>query len=301
MITVLTGENSFEIDRALKQIARDFNGDIEKIDGSDLQLNQLPDVLMGSSLFSTARTVVIKGLSDNKSIWPVFGDWIPRLSSDINLILVEPKLDKRTSTFKALKDKAAITEFVVWSDRDIDKAERWTTDEAKTLGIKLDKKITRFLVERVGVDQWQLFHALQKLASVDEISIEAIKDIIEPNPIENVFNLFEAALRGDADELKQMIRTLELSEDAYRLFALLSSQAFQLAAIASAEKTDNVAKDFGIHPFVVSKLTPIARKIGDSGIAKIIVIFAEADDDMKISKAEPWLIVERALIKIVNI
>jgi DNA polymerase-3 subunit delta len=301
MITVLTGENSFEIDRALKQIARDFNGDIEKIDGSDLQLNQLPDVLMGSSLFSTARTVVIKGLSDNKSIWPVFGDWIPRLSSDINLILVEPKLDKRTSTFKALKDKAAITEFVVWSDRDIDKAERWTTDEAKTLGIKLDKKITRFLVERVGVDQWQLFHALQKLASVDEISIEAIKDIIEPNPIENVFNLFEAALRGDADELKQMIRTLELSEDAYRLFALLSSQAFQLAAIASAEKTDNVAKDFGIHPFVVSKLAPIARRIGDNGIVKIIAIFAQADDDMKISKAEPWLIIERALIKIVNI
>jgi DNA polymerase III delta subunit len=301
MITVLTGDNSFEIDRALKQIERDFNGDIEKIDGSDLQLNQLPDVLMGYSLFSTERTVVIKGLSDNKSIWPVFGDWILRLSSDINLILVEPKLDKRTSTFKALKDKATITEFVVWTDRDIDKAERWTTDEAKTLGIELDKKITRFLVERVGVDQWQLSHALQKLASVDEISIDVIKDVIEPNPIENVFNLFEAALRGDADELKQMIRTLELSEDAYRLFALLSSQAFQLAAIASAEKTDNVAKDFGIHPFVVSKLAPIARRIGDNGIVKIIAIFAQADDDMKISKAEPWLIIERALIKIVNI
>ena len=301
MITVLTGDNSFEIDRVLKQIVRDFNGDVEKIDGSDLQLNKLPDILMGASLFSTARTIFIKGLSDNKSIWPILGDWIPRLSSDINLILVEPKLDKRTSTFKSLKNKATITEFAVWSDRDTDKAERWVTNESKLLGLELDKKITRFLVERVGVDQWQLSHALQKLASTNEISIEVIKDVIEANPIENVFNLFEAALRGDADELKQMIRTLESSEDAYRLFALLSSQVFQLAAIASAGKTDNVAKDFGVHPFVVSKITPIARKVGDSGITKIITIFAQADNDMKISKAEPWLIIERALIKIANI
>lgn len=301
MITVLTGENSFEIDRALKQIARDFNGEVERIDGNDLQLSRLPDILMGSSLFATARTVIINGLSANKSIWPVFGDWMPRLSSDINLILVEPKLDKRTTTFKTLKNQVTIKEFLPWTDRDYDKAEKWVIIEAEALGIKLDKKITQMLVQRVGLDQWQLFHALQKLTAVDEITIDVIKDIIEPNPTENVFNLFDAALRGNADELKQMLQILELSEDVYRLFALLSSQAFQLAAVASADKSDNVAKDFAIHPFVVSKLSPIANRLGESGASKIITIFAEADDDMKISKAEPWLLVERALIKVANI
>lgn len=301
MITVLTGENSFEIERALKQIARDFSGDIEKIDGTELQLSQIPDILMGVSLFAVARTIVVNGLSANKTIWPVFGDWITRLSPDINLILVEPKLDKRTATFKVLKDKAEIKEFSLWADRDTDKAEKWLMVEANNLGIKLDRKLAQFLVERIGIDQWQLFHALQKLSVVDDISIDVIKDIIDANPTENVFNLFETALHGDIGGVKQAIGILESSEDVYRLSALLSAQAFQLAAIASADKTDNIAKDFGIHPFVVSKLTPIAKRLRSSGVAKLISIFVEADEDMKSSKAEPWMMIERALIKAATI
>lgn len=300
MITVLTGDNSFEIERALKQIAHDFNGEVEKIDGNNLQLATLPDVLMGTSLFSPTRTVIISDLSANKSIWPVFGDWLSRLSSDIDLILVEPKLDKRTSTYKALKEKANIKEFVAWTDRDIDKAEKWAMTEADLVGIKLNKKNAHDLVERVGLDQWQLFHALQKLAVVDEITTEVIKDIIDASPTENVFNLFEMALRGNVSELKRMLYILESTEDAYKLFALLVAQSFQLVVIASAEDSDNIAKDFGMHSFVISKLKPIANKLGMTGATKIINIFAQADDDMKISKAEPWLIIERALAKVAN-
>ncbi len=301
MITLLTGENSFEVEQALGTIANSFNGDVEKIDGSDLQLSMLPDILMGVSLFATARTVVIRGLSTNKSIWTVFGDWLPRISDDIHLVLVEPKPDKRMTTYKALIKTARVLEFHPWSDRDSSLAEKWVTAEAKTMGIDIDKVSVRFLVRYVGVDQWALYHALEKLVSVDSVSVEVIKNIVEPNPTENVFNLFETALRGDVYELRDMLRTLELSQDVYQLFALLSSQVFQLAAVANAVKTDNVARDFAIHPFVVSKLTPVAKNLGKSGVAKIVTIFAQADDDMKLSRAEPWLLVERALIKVANI
>ncbi|NCQ54469.1 hypothetical protein GW791_03475, partial [Candidatus Saccharibacteria bacterium] len=98
MITLITGENSFEVERALASIADSFDGNVERIDGSDLQLTQLPDILMGVSLFAIARTVVIRGLSTNKPIWTVFGDWLPRISDDIHLVLVEPKPDKRMTT-----------------------------------------------------------------------------------------------------------------------------------------------------------------------------------------------------------
>lgn len=301
MITLLLGENSFEVERAIAEITANFDGNVEKIDGSDLQLSQLPDILMGVSLFSTARTVIVRNLSENKSIWSVFGDWIPRISDDIYLVLVEPKPDKRTTTFKTLKDKVKITEFQPWTDRDTSKAEKWTMDEAKKLDIKLDNKNTQTLVRRIGVDQWQLFHALEKLALVDTVTDEVIKDIIEASPVENVFELFETALRGDAKELKRMIQILEQTEDIYRLSALLFTQAFQLAAVASATKSDNVAKDFGIHPYVASKLESVAKRVGKHNVAKIVKIFAQADDDMKLSRAEPWLLIERALFKIANI
>jgi DNA polymerase III delta subunit len=301
MITLLIGENSFEIERALSDIATKFDGKVEKIDGADLQINQLPDILMGVSLFATARTIVIRGLSENKVIWPVFGDWLSRISNDIHLVLVEPKPDKRTSTFKTLKDKVTVKEFLPWTDRDVSKAEKWAIDEAKALGFKLDTKNSQILVRRVGINQWAIFHALEKLTLLDEVTPSFIENVIEINPVENVFNLFETALRGDMVELKRTLQSLEQTEDVYRLSALLSSQVFQLAAVVSASKTDNVAKDFAIHPYAVSKLTPIAKRLGKSGISKIIAIFVELDDDMKISRADPWLLVERALMKVANI
>lgn len=301
MITLLIGENSFEIERALDEITNDFAGNIEKIDGSKLQLTQLPDILMGISLFDTARTVVIRNLSENKSIWTVFGDWLSKLSPDIHLVLVEPKPDKRTATFKLLKDYANIKEFQPWTERDIIKAEKWVIAESKKQGFELNTKCVQLLVQRVGVDQWQLFHAIEKLSLVDAISTDNIKDIIEANPTENVFNLFETALRGDMDALKKMVQTLERSEDVYRLSALLFTQVFQLAVIVSATKADDIAKDFGIHPYVISKLAPIAKRLGKSGVSKVVKIFAQTDNDTKLSKADPWLLIESALIKVASI
>lgn len=301
MITLLIGDNSFEIQRAIDKIVSDFDGVVEKIDGSTLQLSQLPDILMGISLFSSARMVIIRGLSENKSIWPVFGDWLDKVSDDIHLVLIESKLDKRTSAYKALSKKATINEFLAWTDRDVFKAEKWVETEAVKLNIKLDKKCVQFIVARVGVDQWQLFHALQKLALTDDVAVEKIKDIIDANPVENVFNLFQAAISGNSKELKAMLDVLETTEDVYRLSSLIYSQAFQLAAISAAEKGDNPSKDFAIHPFVAQKITPLAKKLGKNKISKIINIFAECDDDMKISRAEPWLLLERALIKVATL
>jgi DNA polymerase-3 subunit delta len=226
------------------------------------------------------------------------GDWLPKISDDIHLVLVEPKPDKRTTTFKALQKNATISEYLPWEDRDIAKAEKWVESEAKNMGIQLNKKCIQTLLEWVGIDQWALFHALEKLALTDEITPESIKEVITASPFENVFNLFETALRGDSAGVSKMLKTLEQTDDVYRLSALLSSQTFQLAAVVSAQAGDNVARDFGIHPYVVQKLTPAAKKFGKTGVSKIINIFTELDDDMKISKADPWLLVERALIKV---
>jgi DNA polymerase-3 subunit delta len=298
MITLMTGDNSFEIERAVRVLSADFSGDAERIDGSVLELKQLPDLLMGTTLFADKRLVIIKNLSENKDVWANFGDWLPRISDDITVILIETKPDKRTVTYKELKKQATIIESLQWTDRDVAKAEKWVIDEAKRQKIVMDGQCARVLVRRAGLDQWQLFHALEKLALVDVVTVEVVEALVDANPAENVFNLFEAALHGDGQKVTEMVHTLELSEDPYRLFALLSGQAFQLAAVVTSGQGDDVAKDFGIHPYGVSKLESSARHLGRGGVRKIIKAFAEADDDMKLSRAEPWLLIERALMKV---
>lgn len=299
MITVFTGDNSFEITRALGRIVDDFSGEAERIDGSELDLNQLPDLVMGATLFASERLVIIKQLSDNKAVWSVFDEWLGRVSSDVHLVLIETKLDKRTITYKELQKIADVTEYKAWTERDTAKAEQWATQEAKTMGCAIDAGSVRALVHRVGPDQWLLYQALQKLTVLDDITPEVIAEHIDASPAENVFDLFESALKGNTARVKQMIETLSLNEDPYRLFGLLSGQAFQLAALTAADDRPSaeVAKDLGVHPYGLGKLASYARRLGRSGAKKVVAAFAEADAGMKTSTTDPWLLIERALIK----
>jgi DNA polymerase III delta subunit len=298
MITLLTGENTFQIEQEIAQIVDNFDGNAERIDGSELELKQLPDLLTGSTLFADKRLVVIKNLSENKAVWTDLVDWLPRVSDDIDLVLVDTKPDKRTVTYKELKKIAKVIECNPWTDRDGAKAIEWGSEQAKKMEINLNTKSVQLIVQRVGVDQWNLLHALEKLALAGEITDEVIESVIDANPTENVFNLFDAALRGDRRKIAQMLRTLELTEEPYRLFALLSGQAFQLAALAVSDSSDNVAKDLGVNPYAISKLASTAKKLGRNGARKVVAAFAEADDDMKLSRGEPWLLIERALMQL---
>ncbi|MFZ2125953.1 MAG: DNA polymerase III subunit delta [Candidatus Microsaccharimonas sp.] len=296
MITLLTGDNSFEINEALSSLVADFDGRAEKIDGSMLELKNLPDLLMGSTLFADKRLVIIKGLSQNSAVWEKLSEWLPRLSDDIQLVLVDEKPDKRTTAYKELKKFAEVKEFAAWTDRDRSLAENWVEKRGASLGITLDKKLAHLIVERVGLDQWQLAQALEKLSLLDEITHEAVVVTIDASPSENVFQLFETALDGRVKEVHEMIRTLELTEEPYKLFALLTSQAFQLAAVANAAASDNPSKDFAIHPYVASKLARHGERLGKSGTMKILKAFAKTDGDMKVSRGEPWLLIEKTLL-----
>jgi DNA polymerase III delta subunit len=213
-------------------------------------------------------------------------------------VLIEAKPDKRTVTYKEIKKVADVIECVAWTDRDTGKAEQWLRDEATAMDIALDTKSAQLIVRRVGVDQWQLHHALEKLSLAEVIDSLTIEALIDATPSENVFNLFDAALRGDRRRVADMLATLELTEDPYRLFGLLAGQAFQLAAVANAGPGDDVAKDIGVHPYAVSKLQAVAKKMGRRGAKKVIEAFAKADDDIKLSRADPWLLIERTLIQI---
>lgn len=298
MITLLTGDNSFEIREAVQALVSAFDGRPDRIDGSQLELRQLPDLLMGGTLFADKRLVIISDLSGNSTLWQKLPDWLPRVSEDVHLVLVEAKPDKRTASYKALKEVAEVSEFSAWGERDQHKAEQWLETRAKTQNIVLDKKSAQQIVSRVGLDQWLLASALETLSLLDEITPETINQHVLANASENVFELFETALSGDRRVLRDTLQTLELQEDPYAIFALLTSQAFSLAAVTYADDTQNPAKDFAIHPFVVSKLTRHAKRLGKPGVSRIMKQFAQTDADMKVSRAEPWLLIERLLFEL---
>lgn len=301
MITWLVGENSFEIHEALAALTDAFSGTAERVDGATLKLADLPDLLMGLSLFASDRLVIIDAITTNSTLWEKLPDWLPRINETIHVVFVDTKPDKRTTSYKALKAVAELKEFPLWGERDFTKAQQWVSARAKQQGVALDTRSAARLVERVGLDQWQLAQALDILSLLDEISLDVIDETIPANPAENIFQLFETALEGNAKNLSAQLATLELQEDPYALFALLTSQALTLAAMAFANDGAEPTKDFAIHPFVASKMSRHAKRLGKQKTAQIVELFAQTDADIKRSKAEPWILIERLLLKITTI
>src|SRR5690606_15292735 len=97
MITLLFGDNSFEIERSLNGIVSSSSAVAEKFDGLELSPAQLGDIFMGVSLFNDQRLIIVRGLAENKVVFSELEKWLPRLSEHIHLVLVESKIDKRTS------------------------------------------------------------------------------------------------------------------------------------------------------------------------------------------------------------
>lgn len=298
MITALFGENSFAVHEALEAIIASSSVAPERIDGSELEQRDLPDLLMGSTLFAEHRLVIIRHLSQNSTLWSRLPEWLERVADTTHLVLIDEAPDKRTTAYKALKAAGVVKEFPLWTDKDRPAAEQWVSERANFKGITLDRLLARHLVARVGVDQWQLDAALEILTYVPTLTKEAIDEHIEATPAESVFQLLELSIAGKHAQVNSILQTLELTEEPYRLFGLLTSQVVQLAAVSTASKDDTPTKDFTIHPYVASKLTAQARQLGPKGVRRTIELFARADADLKLSRGEPWLVIQKTLASI---
>ena len=102
------------------------------------------------------------------------------------------------------------------------------------------------------------------------ITRELIQDITEPHPQATAFELLDAAFGGDQATLDRLLAIVSRSEDPYKFFGLLASQVFALVAVKAAgqRRPDEVAKDLGLHPFVVRKVVQLAADLTKPKLTK---------------------------------
>lgn len=294
---LLTGDNYYEIDQELARIEAAFDGTPEHIDPDALQPADLTDILSGMSLFSTQRLVVLRRASENVPLWEALGERASE-ESDTTLVLYEPKVDKRTKTYKSLAKHADVRAFAAWGERDAARAEQWLLAEAKTRNITLDKNAAHEIVHRRGVEQHQLINTLQQLAAMGNITLDVVQRHIEPTPTENVFTLLGAALSGDAAKVHDMLQTLRLTNDPYMTIGLLSSQVFSLAGLVLSGKSQaEVAKEIGVSSYVLRGLAGTAQQINPAQLRHFVGHLAAADIGLKSSSIDPWIQIELALTK----
>lgn len=298
MISLLYGENDFALKQHLKQLIDTYSdkNTIERVDGSTISIDDLANFFTGVSLFSTERLVVIDADGMSKDVWDKLAEYIEVENLDTHIVLIDSSPDKRTKTFKLLQKNTATHEFKSLSEKE---AQEWLQQQSVSMGIKLSNDLVEKVVARSGVDQWKMYFALQKLAHVDIINLSSIDEHVEASSSANVFALIDASLHKSPDKVYRLIQDISMNEDPFFFFGLLSSQLFQLITLASTKKTPTeVATDLGVHPYPLQKLKTISTGLSKSDIDKIVSTVTKCDNQLKRSGAEPWLVIEQALMKI---
>jgi DNA polymerase III subunit delta len=276
MVTVLTGENSFMLQQELRRIVGDFVADhsdmgLEQLDGEEAEFDRLRESLQSLPFLASKKLVVLRTPSANKQFVEAAQDLLTELPETTDVIIVEPKLDKRQSYYKFLKKQPGFHEF---SQMDVPALAKWLVDQAAFQGGTLGRQDATYLVERVGANQQLLSNELAKLLQYDpHITRNSIDELTERAPQSTIFELLDAALAGKrkrALELYQEQRTMKV--EPQQILALLGWQLHVMALVKTAGERDpsQIASEAKINPFVVHKTQGIVRNMTLSELKALI-------------------------------
>lgn len=276
MIITLTGENSFGLRQELRKLVDPFIAEhgelgLERLDGETADIARVQEALTSLPFLASRKMVVLRGLGTNKQLQDqaeqLFGD-VPETT---DVVIIEPKLDKRLGYYKFLKKN---TDFREFPELDTAGLSRWLADSAKAEGGSLNPADARYLVERVGASQQLLSNELEKLflynPDITRKSIDALTDAV---PQSTIFQLLEAAFAGNRKQaLKLYSEQRAQSVEPIQIIAMLAWQLHVLALLKTAgDRTpDVIAREAKINPFVVQKSQSIARRLSLSELKKLI-------------------------------
>jgi DNA polymerase III delta subunit len=289
VVTTFTGENSFALGQAISQLTKGFVAKhgmfaLQRIDGEEADFAMLQQALTSLSLLAPHQMIIVRSPGKNA----LFSEHLEQLSLEIpartDVVIIEPKLDKRLQYYKYLK---AHTDFREFPELDNNSLAHWLISEAKARNGSIDPGDARYLIERVGMNQQLLSNELDKLLLYDQhITRRSIDILTDSTPQSTIFDLLEAAFSGQAEKaltLYAQQRTLKI--EPQQIIAMLGWQLRVLAVIKTAgdRPMARIAAEARISPFVIQKSQRIAQKLSITELKTLIANLLNIDTRLKSS------------------
>jgi DNA polymerase III subunit delta len=306
MIVTVTGTNDFlrkdELDKLVAAFRAEY-GDmaIERYDGDETTVERMRESIQSMPFLSPRKLVVLREPGKQKAFAEVIADVCSDAEDTTDLILYEPKLDKRGTYYKTLKKT---TDFREFSDLDTAGLARWAAEYAQEQGGSIAAADARFLVDRVGPNQQMLRSELEKLLAYDEsITHATIVLLTEPLPQSTVFELLDAAFANRTAKVFELYREQRaLKVEPQAILAMLAWQLHILAVVKAAgpRSADQIAKEAKLNPFVVRKSQGVTRRLSSEHIKGLITDLLELDVQLKRTSADADEALQLYLLKLTS-
>lgn len=274
-VTTLTGTNHYLLSRKLKEVKSNFIAEysdfgVESLDGEEATLEQVKGALDAMPFLSDKKLLILKNLSANKDAAEKIDELLGTVDESTELVIVEPKPDKRGSYYKTLSKK---TDLQQYNELDENSLVNWLTKEAKERGGQLGLADARYLVDRVGVNQQLLERELTKLLDYDKhITRVSIDDLTDASPQGTVFNLLDAAFSGNQKRTLEMYESQRAQKvEPQAILAMIVWQLNTVALVSASKKSiDEIAKDTKQNPFVLKKAKAISDRLSPSELRELL-------------------------------
>jgi DNA polymerase-3 subunit delta len=311
MINFIYGDDNFRALETLKRIESVFvkeHGDlnIEKLSGETLKIDVLNVKTFALPFLGSKRLVIIDNLliSGKKEVKEELGRILKTIPESTDLIIFENGLpDKREAIFKLL-DKLPSKQF--FGQLDDFGLRKWISEQLLEGEFKISNPACAKLIAYVGPDLFRLKNEISRLIDAvkaskrAQIEVEDVDRLIEPNNNYKIFDLTDAIAQKNANKAIFILYAFKkIGEDDYRIFNLIIHQIRTMLIVSdlSASMTaDQIAKEAGLHPFVVKKTLINLKNFSNEELEKMYFNLGEIDWKSKSGLADIAVMTELLIV-----
>ena len=310
-IFLLTGENTYELQCFLdtwKASAKKKYGEynVTEYDFAETSPIQLLSEVSAPPFFGDGKRIFFlknfpppppsRPFSEQKKKEILaFTTELSTLPSDVVVVCVSPKPDKRMAAYKTFSNfVGTVHTFAAWerersgalSIQGRKAAQEWIQQTTQKHGGNISPSQALFLLEFCGADPWKLAREIEKLSLYTrgrQIEESDIRSLCIPTEEMQNFAFSSAFQTGNREKVLHVFhQLLSAGEAPQAIMARDIVPTFrQLLQVKLAEETGVSAKEVGLHPFVFSKLKGFARQFSRSAISKAHDSLLRIDIDSK--------------------
>jgi len=287
MIITLTGSNDFLLKSYLDSYVELFlkdHGDmgLERIDGEEAEYGRIREALESLPFLASKKLVILRAPSSQKQFVENIEQLIGSVPDTTDVIIHEPKPDKRSVYYKTLKSK---TEFREYNQLDASGLAKWLVEEAKAAGGSLSQSDAMHLVDMIGLNQLMLANELKKLLLYEsKITRESIELLVERTPQSTIFELLEAAFAGQTKKALDIYEEQrQLKVEPIAIIALIAWQLHLLAVIKTAgqRSVDDIASETKLSAYSLRKSQRIADRLTYAELKNLVQRVLDLDIALK--------------------
>lgn len=274
-----------------------------RFEGKEAQVPALIDLAETMPFFAEHRVILVEDSGFFKNAAAQLAEYLPDMPETTCMIFIEKEVDKRSKTYKSLKDIGRMVEFKTPDEKMLT---RWVLTVLQKNGKKLTQPTMQLFLEKAGNSMGNIDRELEKLICYvgdrEIIQMDDVEEICTGQTENRIFDMIHMmAEKRQKEALELYYDLLALKEPPMRILFLLVRQFNILlqvkTMVAAGMEQNQIADRAGLRSFTIRRYRSEAGHFSVQKLKEALRDCARAEEDVKTGRLDDRLSVELILVK----